>query len=50
MTLGEPIPAPRRPESYAARSAAARLPCAASQAAVQALVDRERRRRDTPFW
>ncbi|WP_159047306.1 lysophospholipid acyltransferase family protein [Streptomyces sp. XY332] len=50
VTIGEPIPAPRRPESYAARSAAARLLCAESQAAVQALVDRERRRRDTPFW
>lgn len=50
VTIGEPIPAPRRPESYAARSAAARLLCAESRAAVQALVDRERRRRETPFW
>ncbi|WP_328619276.1 lysophospholipid acyltransferase family protein [Streptomyces sp. NBC_00354] len=50
ITIGEPIPAPRRPESYAARTAAARLLCAESQAAVQAMVDRERRRRDTPFW
>ncbi|MFI1452671.1 lysophospholipid acyltransferase family protein [Streptomyces roseus] len=50
VTIGEPIPAPPRPESYAARAAAARLLCAESQAAVQALVDRERRRRDTPFW
>lgn len=50
VTVGEPIPAPPRPESYAARAAAARLLCAESQAAVQALVDRERRRRDTPFW
>ncbi|MEV0416430.1 lysophospholipid acyltransferase family protein [Streptomyces sp. NPDC050448] len=50
VTIGEPIPAPHRPASYAARSAAARLLCAESQAAVQALVDRERRRRATPFW
>ncbi|MCX4625801.1 lysophospholipid acyltransferase family protein [Streptomyces sp. NBC_01443] len=50
IAIGEPIPAPRRPESYAARTAAARLLCAESQAAVQAMVDRERRRRDTPFW
>ncbi|MEV0988523.1 lysophospholipid acyltransferase family protein [Streptomyces sp. NPDC049949] len=50
VTIGEPIPAPPRPESYAARAAAARLLCAESQAAVQALVDRERRRRETPFW
>ncbi|MFD8791529.1 lysophospholipid acyltransferase family protein [Streptomyces vinaceus] len=50
VTVGEPIPAPPRPESYAARAAAARLLCAESQAAVQTLVDRERRRRDTPFW
>ncbi|MFE6844767.1 lysophospholipid acyltransferase family protein [Streptomyces sp. NPDC057686] len=50
VTIGEPIPAPGRPESYAARAAAARLLCAESQAAVQVLVDRERRRRDTPFW
>ncbi|MER7463128.1 1-acyl-sn-glycerol-3-phosphate acyltransferase [Streptomyces sp. NPDC097981] len=50
VTIGEPIPAPRRPESYAARAAAARLLCAESEAAVQTLVDRERRRRETPFW
>ncbi|MFG2709899.1 lysophospholipid acyltransferase family protein [Streptomyces goshikiensis] len=50
VTIGEPIPAPPRSESYAERSAAARRLCADSQAAVQALVDRERRRRDTPFW
>ncbi|MFI8262643.1 MULTISPECIES: lysophospholipid acyltransferase family protein [unclassified Streptomyces] len=50
VTIGEPIPAPPRPESYAARAAAARLLSAESHAAVQALVDRERRRRDTPFW
>ncbi|MFI1147615.1 lysophospholipid acyltransferase family protein [Streptomyces sp. NPDC020817] len=50
VTIGEPIPAPPRPESYAARAAAARLLCAESQTAVQALVDRERRRRETPFW
>ncbi|MCJ1676534.1 hypothetical protein MTF65_04055 [Streptomyces sp. APSN-46.1] len=43
VTIGEPIPAPPRPDSFTARSAAA-------HAAVQALVDRERRRRDTPFW
>ncbi|MFJ3513996.1 lysophospholipid acyltransferase family protein [Streptomyces sp. NPDC090131] len=50
VTVGEPIPAPPRPESFAERSAAARQLCADSRAAVQALVDRERRRRDTPFW
>ncbi|MFJ3960934.1 lysophospholipid acyltransferase family protein [Streptomyces sp. NPDC090036] len=50
VTVGEPIPAPPRPESFAQRSAAARQLCADSRAAVQALVDRERRRRDTPFW
>ncbi|MFA7761848.1 lysophospholipid acyltransferase family protein [Streptomyces sp. NPDC048723] len=50
VTIGEPIPAPPRPESFARRSAAARQLCADSQAAVQTLVDRERRKRDTPFW
>lgn len=50
VTVGEPIPAPSRPASFAARSAAARLLCAEAQAAVQALVNRERRRRETPFW
>ncbi|MFG2988211.1 lysophospholipid acyltransferase family protein [Streptomyces sp. NPDC048257] len=50
VTVGEPIPAPSRPESYAERSAAARRLCAGTQAAVQALVDRERRERDSPFW
>ncbi|PWK71297.1 1-acyl-sn-glycerol-3-phosphate acyltransferase [Streptomyces sp. CG 926] len=50
VTVGEPIPAPPRPTSYAERSAAARRLCADTQAAVQDLVDRERGRRDTPFW
>lgn len=50
ITVGEPIPAPPRPESFAARSAAARRLCAEAQGAVQSLVDRERRRRSTPFW
>ncbi|WP_328296767.1 acyltransferase family protein [Streptomyces sp. NBC_00435] len=50
ITVGEPIPAPPRPESFAARSAAARRLCAESQDAVQSLVNRERRRRATPFW
>ncbi|MFE9480061.1 lysophospholipid acyltransferase family protein [Streptomyces spororaveus] len=50
VTIGEPIPAPPRPESFAGRSAAARRLCAESQTAVQTLVDRERRKRDTPFW
>lgn len=50
ITVGEPIPAPPRPESYAARSAAARRLCSETQDAVQCLVDRERRRRTTPFW
>ncbi|WP_405791690.1 acyltransferase family protein [Streptomyces sp. NBC_00029] len=50
VTVGEPIPAPARSQSFAERSAAARQLCADSRAAVQALVDRERRRRDTPFW
>ncbi|CAM5314685.1 glycerol acyltransferase [Streptomyces avidinii] len=50
ITVGEPIPAPPRAASFAARSAAARLLCAASQDAVQALVDTERGRRETPFW
>lgn len=50
VTIGEPIPAPARPESFAARSAAARRLCAEAQDAVQGLVDRERRRRETPFW
>ncbi|MET9885675.1 lysophospholipid acyltransferase family protein [Streptomyces sp. NPDC006430] len=50
VTIGEPIPAPHGGTSYAARCAAARLLCAEAHAAVQSLVDRERRRRDTPFW
>ncbi|MCY0925427.1 lysophospholipid acyltransferase family protein [Streptomyces sp. H27-H1] len=50
ITVGEPIPAPPRPESFAARSAAARRLCGEAQDAVQSLVDRERRRRATPFW
>ncbi|WP_405496841.1 lysophospholipid acyltransferase family protein [Streptomyces sp. NBC_00096] len=50
ITIGEPIPAPPRPGSFAARSAAARGLCAEAQDAVQSLVNRERRRRATPFW
>lgn len=50
ITVGEPIPAPARPASFGARSAAARLLCAQAQEAVQGLVDRERPRRATPFW
>ncbi|MEU7555949.1 lysophospholipid acyltransferase family protein [Streptomyces sp. NPDC044571] len=50
VTIGEPIPAPARSESFAARSAAARRLCAEVEDAVQNLVDRERRRRETPFW
>ncbi|MCX4775839.1 lysophospholipid acyltransferase family protein [Streptomyces sp. NBC_01264] len=50
ITVGEPIPAPPRPESFAARSAASRRLCAEAQDAVQSLVDRERARRATPFW
>ncbi|MCX5128494.1 lysophospholipid acyltransferase family protein [Streptomyces sp. NBC_00347] len=50
VTVGEPIPAPPRPESFAARSAAARGLCAEARDAVQSLVDRERARRVTPFW
>lgn len=50
VTVGEPIPAPPRPESFAARSASARRLCAEAQDAVQSLVDRERGRRATPFW
>ncbi|MEU6892464.1 lysophospholipid acyltransferase family protein [Streptomyces sp. NPDC046557] len=50
ITIGEPIPAPPRAESLAGRSAAARNLCAEAQAAVQELVDRERSRRETPFW
>ncbi|MFD6892740.1 lysophospholipid acyltransferase family protein [Streptomyces sp. NPDC059957] len=50
ITVGEPIPVPTRPESFAARSAAARLLCDEAQEAVQSLVDRERGRRETPFW
>ncbi|MGW6686187.1 lysophospholipid acyltransferase family protein [Streptomyces sp. NPDC054961] len=49
VTVGEPIPAPPRPESFRARSAAARLLCTQAQDAVQTLVDRERRRRETSF-
>ncbi|MFF3212849.1 lysophospholipid acyltransferase family protein [Streptomyces sp. NPDC002886] len=50
ITVGEPIPAPPRPQSYSARRAAAGLLCAEAQEAVQSLVDRERGRRETPFW
>lgn len=50
ITIGEPIPAPPRADSLAGRSAAARRLCAEAQAAVQELVDRERSRRETPFW
>ncbi|MFD9008143.1 lysophospholipid acyltransferase family protein [Streptomyces sp. NPDC059552] len=50
VTIGEPIPAPPRPASFAERAAAAAQLCAASRAAVQDLVDRERRKRDNPFW
>ncbi|MFD2122265.1 hypothetical protein ACFSNO_26390 [Streptomyces cirratus] len=50
VTIGEPIPAPPRSGSLAERSAAARRLCAEAQGAVQGLVDRERGRRETPFW
>ncbi|MCJ0869834.1 lysophospholipid acyltransferase family protein [Streptomyces sp. AP-93] len=50
ITVGEPIPAPPRPESYSDRKAAAGRLCGQAQEAVQSLVDRERRRRETPFW
>lgn len=50
VTVGEAIPAPPRPTSFGARTAAAQSLCAEAQHAVQALVDRERRRRGTPFW
>ncbi|MFJ6793567.1 lysophospholipid acyltransferase family protein [Streptomyces sp. NPDC091268] len=50
ITIGTPIPAPPRPASFAAGSAAARALCADVQATVQEMVDRERRRRETPFW
>ncbi|WP_327250745.1 lysophospholipid acyltransferase family protein [Streptomyces sp. NBC_01244] len=50
ITVGEPIPAPPRPESYSARRAAARRLCDEAQEAVQSLVDGERGRRETPFW
>lgn len=42
ITVGEPIPAPEVPDSFAARKAAARALCDEVQATVQAMVDRER--------
>ncbi|MEV1021056.1 1-acyl-sn-glycerol-3-phosphate acyltransferase [Streptomyces sp. NPDC050264] len=50
ISIGEPIPAPARPESFAARSAAARRLCDEVWITVQGMVDRDRRRRTTPFW
>ncbi|MBW5482854.1 lysophospholipid acyltransferase family protein [Streptomyces bambusae] len=50
VTVGDPIPAPARPGSYAARSAAAHRLCTEARSAVQAMADRDRGRRETPFW
>ncbi|MEV7417429.1 lysophospholipid acyltransferase family protein [Streptomyces sp. NPDC089919] len=50
VTIGEPIPAPARPESYAARAVAARDFSERAQAAVQELLDGELAGRETPFW
>ncbi|WP_306323915.1 MULTISPECIES: lysophospholipid acyltransferase family protein [unclassified Streptomyces] len=50
VTFGEPIPAPAADPSYARRSAAARRLSDEAWFTVQAMVDRDRGRRKTPFW
>ncbi|MFJ1864760.1 lysophospholipid acyltransferase family protein [Streptomyces sp. NPDC088097] len=50
ISIGEPIPAPERPASLAARSAVARALCAEARAAVQDMLDEVVGGRDTPFW
>ncbi|MFD8573163.1 1-acyl-sn-glycerol-3-phosphate acyltransferase [Streptomyces sp. NPDC059639] len=50
ISIGEPIPAPARADSFAARSAATRRLCDEVWFTVQGMVDRDRGRRTTPFW
>ncbi|MFF1698155.1 1-acyl-sn-glycerol-3-phosphate acyltransferase [Streptomyces sp. NPDC058257] len=50
ISIGEPVPAPARAASFAARSAAARRLCDEVWFTVQGMVDRDRHRRATPFW
>ncbi|MFF1377505.1 1-acyl-sn-glycerol-3-phosphate acyltransferase [Streptomyces sp. NPDC058308] len=50
ISIGQPIPAPAGAASFATRSAAARQLCDEAWFTVQGMVDRDRRRRATPFW
>ncbi len=50
IRFGEPMPAPARPDAFAERAEAARLFRDQVQETVQAMVDRERRRRVNAFW
>ncbi|MDG4856882.1 lysophospholipid acyltransferase family protein [Streptomyces sp. T-3] len=50
ISFGEPIPAPAQAQSFAERAAAARQLCDETWFAVQGMVDRDRRKRATPFW
>ncbi|WP_199549074.1 1-acyl-sn-glycerol-3-phosphate acyltransferase [Streptomyces sp. N35] len=50
ISFGEPIQAPACPGSYAERAAVARRLCDEVWFTVQGMVDRDRRRRATPFW
>ncbi|MFI7382562.1 1-acyl-sn-glycerol-3-phosphate acyltransferase [Streptomyces sp. NPDC049813] len=50
ISIGEPLPAPAPAPSFAARAAAARRLSDEVQWTVQSMVDRDRRRRASPFW
>ncbi|WP_329124795.1 1-acyl-sn-glycerol-3-phosphate acyltransferase [Streptomyces sp. NBC_01465] len=50
VSVGEPIPAPSDAGTFAQRSAAARRLSDEVWFTVQGMVDRDRRRRATPFW
>ncbi|MBW5422083.1 glycerol acyltransferase [Streptomyces sp. BG9H] len=50
ITVGEPVPAPAPPDSFAERSAATRRLCDAVWITVQGMVDRDVRQRTHPFW
>ncbi|WP_338702639.1 1-acyl-sn-glycerol-3-phosphate acyltransferase [Streptomyces sp. Q6] len=50
VTVGEPIPAPPAPASFARRAAVTRRLCDEAWFTVQGMIDRDLRRRTTPFW
>ncbi|MEV5610587.1 1-acyl-sn-glycerol-3-phosphate acyltransferase [Streptomyces sp. NPDC052225] len=50
IRVGEPIPAPAAPATFARRAAVTRRLCDEVWFTVQGMVDRDRRRRTTPFW